>query len=243
VSVFVGPVLSIDCSQRRSVLALSRAAGEAPFVRAFAAVGGSGDAAREAFWDELRALEAESGVTARELRGIAVALGPGGFTGLRVAIACAKGVAYALGVPAAGLRSSEVFAASHAQAAGLREARVAVLLASKNGSAFVAEVAVDHAGRAVEERAEVLGPAELAAAFAARPPAVALSDEHLAAELAAVLAARAVAVEPITTDGASLDHLARLALAERPADPFALLPIYPREPEAVTNWRARKSMA
>ncbi|MFM7051142.1 MAG: tRNA (adenosine(37)-N6)-threonylcarbamoyltransferase complex dimerization subunit type 1 TsaB [Planctomycetota bacterium] len=236
-----GPVLSIDCAQRTSVLALSRAEGEAPTVRAFAA----GSGAREAFWDELRALEAESGVPARSLRGVAVVLGPGGFTGLRVAVASAKGVAYALGVPAAGVPSSEVFAASFAARHGLRDARVLVALASKGDTAFVAEVAIGAEGaRSAHERsAAVIGPDALEAMLRAGAPAAILSDEHLAPTLAEVCARHGFAASPLATDGGALDLLARRALAESPADPFALVPIYPREPEAVTNWRARKSMA
>lgn len=234
-----GPVLSIDCAQRTSVLALSRAAGEAPTVRAFAA----GSGAREAFWDELRALESEGGVPAQALRGVAVVLGPGGFTGLRVAVAAAKGVAYALGIPAAGLPSSEVFAASHALRHGLRGARVLVALASKGDTAFVAEVEIgaEGASSARERASSVIGPDALAAALRAGVPAAVLSDEHLAPSLAEVLANHGAKPAGLETDGAALDMLARRALAESPADPFALVPVYPREPEAVTNWRLRKS--
>ncbi len=34
---------------------------------------------------------------------------------------------------------------------------------------------------------------------------------------------------------------ARLALTHAPVDPLELAPLYPREPEAVTKWRALKA--
>lgn len=45
-----------------------------------------------------------------ELDGIAVSLGPGSFTALRVGISTAKGIAYSLGIPVAGASSLELLA-------------------------------------------------------------------------------------------------------------------------------------
>ncbi|MFM1822383.1 MAG: hypothetical protein RI967_649, partial [Planctomycetota bacterium] len=42
---------------------------------------------------------------------------------------------------------------------------------------------------------------------------------------------------------AALVAEALLALPDRACDPAALLPIYAREPEAVTKWRERKASA
>lgn len=47
----------------------------------------------------LEAVLAEAGVTAPELRGVVVGIGPGPFTGLRVGIAAAQVVALAAGIP------------------------------------------------------------------------------------------------------------------------------------------------
>jgi tRNA A37 threonylcarbamoyladenosine modification protein TsaB len=51
---------------------------------------------------------AEAGVPWQEIGGIGVCTGPGNFTGLRVAVAAARGLALALGVPAAGVSRLEV---------------------------------------------------------------------------------------------------------------------------------------
>jgi tRNA threonylcarbamoyladenosine biosynthesis protein TsaB len=51
-----------------------------------------------------------SGVALEEIRGLAVAKGPGSFTGLRVGLSAAKGICEGLGVPMVGLSSLEALA-------------------------------------------------------------------------------------------------------------------------------------
>jgi len=51
-----------------------------------------------------------SGEEPSDLRGIAVAVGPGSFTGLRVGLAAAKGIAHGLGIPVVGIPSLEAVA-------------------------------------------------------------------------------------------------------------------------------------
>lgn len=58
----------------------------------------------------LAALEA-AGANFKDLTHIAVGIGPGSFTGLRVALATAKGLGVSLGIPIAGIPSLELFAA------------------------------------------------------------------------------------------------------------------------------------
>jgi tRNA threonylcarbamoyladenosine biosynthesis protein TsaB len=55
---------------------------------------------------------AENGRTSQELKGIGVIVGPGSFTGLRIGVATAKGLAYGLGCPLVGVGTLEAMAAA-----------------------------------------------------------------------------------------------------------------------------------
>lgn len=85
-------------------------------------------------------LLAEAGWSARSLERIAVATGPGSFTGLRVGIALAQGVSEGLGVPLVGVGSLEAMAAG--APAELPGARVAVLDA-RRAELFLGAYAAD----------------------------------------------------------------------------------------------------
>jgi tRNA threonylcarbamoyladenosine biosynthesis protein TsaB len=66
----------------------------------------------------------------KNLKGIAVGLGPGSFTGLRVGLALAKGIAHAHAIPLVGVSS---FAA---KAASIGPSEVAVVLDARHGEIF-----------------------------------------------------------------------------------------------------------
>jgi len=72
---------------------------------------------------------AEAGVTRADLEGVAVTRGPGGFTGLRVGLSTAKGIAFALGLPMVGISSLEALA--RGAGAGEGEATAALFDAKK----------------------------------------------------------------------------------------------------------------
>src|SRR4051812_33785719 len=68
----------------------------------------------------VQAVLREAGVAATDLDAVAAVVGPGGFTGIRAALALAQGLALAAGLPALGVTTGE------ALAAGLAERRGAV---------------------------------------------------------------------------------------------------------------------
>ncbi len=251
--------LFIDCSQRESVLALAPSTGGAhvPFVRRFdAQAEANADAGGgERFWLELADLFREAGVGAEALAAVAVATGPGGFTGLRVSIASGKAIAYARGIPAVGIPSAELFAASDRARGG--DGPWLVALASKAGSAWVslvecmqaADAALDfspEAGLIVTEELFAWHAAEVA-----RRGGVLLADAHLDPALAACAARVGIPMRGLAIEvGAAFGRAHRASVrvvrtggagAASCGSPFSLEPLYAREPEAVTNWRVRRA--
>ncbi|MEM1272993.1 MAG: tRNA (adenosine(37)-N6)-threonylcarbamoyltransferase complex dimerization subunit type 1 TsaB [Pseudomonadota bacterium] len=78
-------------------------------------------------------LMAEAGVGRRHLSGIGVGVGPGNFTGLRISVAAARGLALALNRPAIGVSNFDVLMAQ----AGWPSGSVLVSLPGPRGSAYV----------------------------------------------------------------------------------------------------------
>ncbi|MCC6614526.1 MAG: tRNA (adenosine(37)-N6)-threonylcarbamoyltransferase complex dimerization subunit type 1 TsaB [Anaerolineae bacterium] len=58
------------------------------------------------------------GVTVQDLTALAVCIGPGSFTGLRIGVALAKGIAAARQLPLIGVSSLDILAAGHHQVSG-----------------------------------------------------------------------------------------------------------------------------
>jgi tRNA threonylcarbamoyladenosine biosynthesis protein TsaB len=61
--------------------------------------------------EDAEALLSDAGLAPTDLDGVAVGIGPGSFTGIRMAIATARGLSLALGIPVAGVSTLRVLAA------------------------------------------------------------------------------------------------------------------------------------
>jgi tRNA threonylcarbamoyl adenosine modification protein YeaZ len=80
-----------------------------------------------------------SGVPRAALDAIACDIGPGSFTGVRVAVAAAKGIAFALGIPVVGVTSLEAMAAAaFADDAASPGDLLVPLIDAKKGEVFLA---------------------------------------------------------------------------------------------------------
>lgn len=94
-----GPILLIDTATTRAVIALGAPDGSLAAQRSWIA----GYRHGEELLARIDDLLGERGVEPAQLGAIAVGTGPGAFTGLRVGIATAKGLAHALSVPIVGV--------------------------------------------------------------------------------------------------------------------------------------------
>ncbi len=165
------------------------------------------------------------GLAPRDLQHLYLSLGPGSFTGLRVALATAKMLALAAGVKLVGVPTLDVLARNAPDDAR----RVAVCLNLKRDTVYCA---LFDANRRL-----------------AAEPALRTADELLALEPDAVLGdplpplADRVRVLPADLAVPRSEHVYALgrALAAQNAwaDPDTIAPLYIREPEAVTLWNER----
>ncbi len=103
--------------------------GERRLVRQFA----DGQTSSRALFAEVASLLDELGLTAAELDCIACGCGPGGFTGVRVAVSAAQGLAYAANVPVVTVSTLATLAAG----ATTSDATIAASLDARMGEAYV----------------------------------------------------------------------------------------------------------
>ena len=76
----------------------------------------------------------DAGLQVAQLDGVAVSIGPGSFTGLRIGLSTAKGIAFAHGLPVVGVRTLLALAA----VANLDEGRVCPMLDARKGEVYAA---------------------------------------------------------------------------------------------------------
>ncbi|MEP6680774.1 MAG: tRNA (adenosine(37)-N6)-threonylcarbamoyltransferase complex dimerization subunit type 1 TsaB [Chloroflexota bacterium] len=141
----------------------------------------------------LLALLSRAGLGLADCQAMAVGLGPGSFTGLRVGLSIAKGIAFSLDLPIVGVPSLEAWLAAEP------ECGVAV---ARAGAAEAYLLARDAAAPIVAERAALAGlegaiaARELAAAFGLHDP----TPPDRAAAAVAVLGAVRLASDPAGDD-------------------------------------------
>ena len=219
-------VLAIETSQRTGSVALGDGSGA---VHALTLPEGrrSGDALHAT----IDRLVRDAGLAPRDLDVVGVSIGPGGFTGLRIAVSTAKMLALALDVRVVPVPSALVAVEGTSHDA-LGDGPVLVALASKRGTIWATRVRRAAEGWTATET----GSLEEADAVALDGCTAVLGDEHVPEALRSRCATLPVAlVAPVFTATACL-ALTHRRLAEPALDPHELLPLYPRPPEATRLW-------
>jgi tRNA threonylcarbamoyladenosine biosynthesis protein TsaB len=146
---------------------------------------------------------------------IAVTVGPGSFTGLRVGIAFAKGLAAALDLPAVGIGALEALAA---EADGL----VFAVVDARRGQVYVQGFEDGRALMAPDALTAETAAARIAELSMGRPLTLVGSGAPLVQGLVPAAAV-------IRAEGADARHVARLAAGR---EPKPLKPLYLRAPDA-----------
>jgi tRNA threonylcarbamoyladenosine biosynthesis protein TsaB len=208
----------------------------------------------------IEALTRGQGWAPRDLDHVYLSLGPGSFTGLRIAVAIARALAQAAGCRIVGVPTLDVLA----QNAPPEFPVVVPILDAKRGQVFAARyeraLPVAPAGAAPPPLVRVTDPAlvdpqsfleEAAArartlAGAGRPPAVAVLGEGVDYYRPAIHAVpAAVELDHTLWPGRAIE-VYRLGLARAAAghfsDPAALLPLYIRLPEAEEVYRKKHGL-
>lgn len=223
-------VLAIEASQREQSVAVLHADGvDQEPVRAD----------RRDVEDLLPAIDRlfrRSRISPASLSAVIVDGGPGGFTGLRMAHAAAQAMTLATGVPAVQVPAA-VVAAEVARREGRLQAGQAtwVALACKGEEAWTARIDPDlEPDAAIDARSRTVDgwdPAEVQSLIA---------DEHLPVTWAEACERRGVSRVPLRLDATGLLAAGlRMLAGGRTVPGRALVPLYPREAEAVRLWRER----
>jgi tRNA threonylcarbamoyladenosine biosynthesis protein TsaB len=186
------------------------------------------------------------GLVPGDLGVVAVDIGPGLFTGLRVGVAAAKGLAQALGIGVVCATSLDVLTAAAAEAG--HSGHVLACIDARRGEVFAAVRELGHGGETVAEPLPpaLWAPGELTEALGplGEAPVYAVGDgaqryrEVLSMASGVLVVSPALSFPPPST----LLRLAlvRLARGEARVDAASVVPLYMREADARSNFvRAR----
>ena len=180
----------------------------------------------------LAAAMEEAAVGWQDVARLAVGVGPGGFTGLRIGVATARGLAQSTGVPLVPVSTLRALATCKKGDGPL--SCICAALDARRGEVFAAAWERDSSGALGEQllAPAALSPDALAAALSRLPAPLTVGDGSV--RFRAQLAPAGAVIPP---DGAAAHRVSalaicRLAAAAPPVPPRELLPDYLRRPDA-----------
>lgn len=174
-------VLGIDTATREASIALA-----GPATAAVKRLPEGAWQARELL-SAIEILLREAGLAKGDIGGIGVAAGPGSFTGVRIGLATAKGLGFALDIPVEGISTLEAMARAVAPALGGRAAVICAALGAGRGEVYGALFTAGAAGIARLSPDAAWRPEELAKRLP--PGAVTAGDGSTALRAAGVCSA------------------------------------------------------
>jgi tRNA threonylcarbamoyladenosine biosynthesis protein TsaB len=180
-----------------------------------------------------------AGLAPGDLQTIGVSLGPGGFTGIRIGVVTAKILADTLGCRLVGVPTAQVLAASATP--GTDGMHLAICLAAKQETVWTQVFTWGEGAWSSARKPSLIAALDLVGSAG---PSRIVADAHFPQDARAAALERGIPMEPPAYDPRAC---LRLTIdAARRGDstaPIDLVPLYPREPEAVTKWRQRRSQA
>ncbi|MDP7006106.1 MAG: tRNA (adenosine(37)-N6)-threonylcarbamoyltransferase complex dimerization subunit type 1 TsaB [Phycisphaerales bacterium] len=224
-----GPVtLALELSQKDGSIAILGNSGEVVYRNIF---GGRSDE------DELMPSIADAakqiGISPNQIELVVVSVGPGGFTGLRTAVATAKMIAYSTGAKLVSVDSPIVVA----NAANMGDGPFVVLSCIKKDNLWLSTVWFSNNSWKCESQLATNKELEscnenISCCFA---------DTFLSKESRELLNSFDISVYPLKPTAASLLEIGLLLYQQGVViDPHDLMPTYPREPESVRRWNERR---
>lgn len=227
-------VVGIDTSTPQTSVAIGSD------VEVLASVSIVGKSRQDRVTPALKQLLAWSGIDLHQVGGIAVGIGPGLFTGLRVGVQTAKTLAQVLGVPIAGIASLDALA----YAVRYTSRRIATVVDARRGEVFAALYRAVPGGVVRDTGYLVLKPDHLVAELQTVP------EEVLCVGNGAILYRREIEevggrVEFASPAAAHPSAAALVELAaprflrEEPERLFDVVPMYIRKSDAEIAWDQR----
>jgi tRNA threonylcarbamoyl adenosine modification protein YeaZ len=222
-------ILAIETSQREGAVALRDAGGHDHVEPLLASRRHDDD-----LMPAVDRMMTRAGLAPRNLDAVGVSIGPGGFTGLRIAVSTAKMLAMALDVKVIAVPTALVVAEA-CPPPEAKDGPIIVALSCKRGTFWATRLIRRSASWTIEGEPG-LADAET---FSLKGAEALIADRYLP-DAARKRAAEVPIIAPRFDALACLSVSARLLAAGQTTDPLKLVPLYPRPPEAVSLRERRR---